>query len=52
MSSPDPLVNRLQDQKFQIARMFAPGSKRPLGSQTSWNFSPVALDFGDRKSVV
>ncbi len=49
MSSQDPIVNRLLQQKNQIARMLMPGSKRSLGSQTSWDFSPVAPDFGGKK---
>jgi hypothetical protein len=49
MSQQNQIVDRLMQQKSRIFRMFSPGSKMPRKEQASWNFSPVAPDFGGRK---
>ncbi len=48
MSTPDPLIDHLQQNSSRIARMLSPGKKSDQ-AQSPANFSPVAADFAGRK---
>jgi len=52
MSTPNPIVSRLQQQKSRISSMLSPGRKHVRMGAAAPEFSPVASDFAGRKFLL